>query len=316
MGAFMQIADSIVSPFSGYVYPNETVLPWGVSDRHLSVHHGTRRGRLHCVESLPHVSHGQLQAGRASGSALGACVSVLRARRPAVAPRASGTRARGDLDRALDLGVCGLCVCCGFLRNPAGPRDLVRLSCRHRRDVDRPPRGSRGRFYRLLTLGSTDVSEAALSYDRKWTKVLAAVGIGAAAGLHGYVGFVFGSLEIARMVVVGSHADHLHSLGRCLRRGGAGARLRRVLESAQDRDRRALYERIGAGAVGVSDRDHRHRNARVCRDVLSAYRGHRNDQAADRGPDQHRNRDPGLSSRCCRSWSSRCCSRARWVARP
>ena len=56
-------------------------------------------------------------------------------------------------------------------------------------------KGVLGRFYRLLTLGSTDVSERALAYDRKWTKVLAAVGIAAAAGLHGYVGFVFGSLK-------------------------------------------------------------------------------------------------------------------------
>lgn len=30
MGAFMPIADFIVSPYSGYVYPNETVVPWGV----------------------------------------------------------------------------------------------------------------------------------------------------------------------------------------------------------------------------------------------------------------------------------------------
>ena len=51
------------------------------------------------------------------------------------------------------------------------------------------------RIYGLLTLGSTDVSEPALAYDRQWTKVLAAVGIGAAAGLHGYVGFVFASLK-------------------------------------------------------------------------------------------------------------------------
>ena len=52
-----------------------------------------------------------------------------------------------------------------------------------------------GAIYGLLTLGSTDVSERALAYDRQWTKVLAAVGIGTAAGLHGYVGFVFGSLK-------------------------------------------------------------------------------------------------------------------------
>jgi Ni/Fe-hydrogenase subunit HybB-like protein len=56
-------------------------------------------------------------------------------------------------------------------------------------------KGAAGRIYRVLTLGSCDVSERALAYDRKWTQVLAAVGIAAAAGLHGYVGFVFGSLK-------------------------------------------------------------------------------------------------------------------------
>ena len=55
--------------------------------------------------------------------------------------------------------------------------------------------GAMGGIYRVLTLGSYDVSERALAEDHRWTKVLAAIGIAAAAGLHGYVGFVFGSLK-------------------------------------------------------------------------------------------------------------------------
>ena len=55
--------------------------------------------------------------------------------------------------------------------------------------------GLRGGFYRLLTLGSHDVSEQALNYDRKWIFWLAIAGIPGAHGLHGYVGFVFGSLK-------------------------------------------------------------------------------------------------------------------------
>ncbi len=50
-------------------------------------------------------------------------------------------------------------------------------------------------FYRILTLGSYDVSEKALDYDRKWILWLAIAGIPGAHGLHGYVGFVFGSLK-------------------------------------------------------------------------------------------------------------------------
>jgi Ni/Fe-hydrogenase subunit HybB-like protein len=52
-----------------------------------------------------------------------------------------------------------------------------------------------GRFYKLLTLGSYDLSENALGYDRKWILWLAITGIPAAHGLHGYVGFMYGSLK-------------------------------------------------------------------------------------------------------------------------
>ncbi len=56
-------------------------------------------------------------------------------------------------------------------------------------------RGLLGTFYRVLTLGSYDVSENAMRYDHKWIFALAVIGIPAAHGLHGYVGFVFGSLK-------------------------------------------------------------------------------------------------------------------------
>src|SRR6202162_6463711 len=55
--------------------------------------------------------------------------------------------------------------------------------------------GLLGIFYRVLSLGSYDLSERAMRYDRKWIYALAIIGIPAAHGLHGYVGFVFGSLK-------------------------------------------------------------------------------------------------------------------------
>ena len=55
--------------------------------------------------------------------------------------------------------------------------------------------GLLGLFYRVLTLGSHDLSEKALRYDKKWIFWLAIAGIPGAHGLHGYVGFVFGSLK-------------------------------------------------------------------------------------------------------------------------
>jgi Ni/Fe-hydrogenase subunit HybB-like protein len=59
----------------------------------------------------------------------------------------------------------------------------------------RTRKGLPGAAYRLLTVGSYDVSEAALRHDRKWIFWLAIAGIPGAHGLHGYVGFVFGSLK-------------------------------------------------------------------------------------------------------------------------
>lgn len=57
----------------------------------------------------------------------------------------------------------------------------------------------RGLIYRVLTLGSYDLSEEALHTDHKAAKMLAAVGIPVAAFLHGYAGFIFGSVKANAM---------------------------------------------------------------------------------------------------------------------
>lgn len=49
--------------------------------------------------------------------------------------------------------------------------------------------------YRLLTLGSYDISEAAIHLDEKIIKFLAGLGIPVACFLHGYAGFIFGSVK-------------------------------------------------------------------------------------------------------------------------
>jgi len=52
-----------------------------------------------------------------------------------------------------------------------------------------------GKVYNIFCLGSHDVSEKALAADKKWIFALAIIGIPSAHGLHGYVGFIFGSLK-------------------------------------------------------------------------------------------------------------------------
>jgi Ni/Fe-hydrogenase subunit HybB-like protein len=49
--------------------------------------------------------------------------------------------------------------------------------------------------YRLLTLGSDDVSEEALRVDERAGYVITLIGIPSAFLLHGYVGFIFGSVK-------------------------------------------------------------------------------------------------------------------------
>lgn len=49
--------------------------------------------------------------------------------------------------------------------------------------------------YRIWTLGSYDISEDTLKKDERVTKILAGVGIPTACFLHGYAGFIFGSVK-------------------------------------------------------------------------------------------------------------------------
>src|ERR1700739_4882960 len=49
--------------------------------------------------------------------------------------------------------------------------------------------------YRVMTLGSTNISERALAIDEKAGWVITVIGIPSAFLLHGYVGFIFGSIK-------------------------------------------------------------------------------------------------------------------------
>jgi len=55
--------------------------------------------------------------------------------------------------------------------------------------------GFKGILYRLFTVGVTDESEPAVRLDMKLGRILSIVGIPSAFLLHGYVGFIFGSIK-------------------------------------------------------------------------------------------------------------------------
>jgi Ni/Fe-hydrogenase subunit HybB-like protein len=84
--------------------------------------------------------------------------------------------------------VAGFSVCLLLLETWFSFRaDIVRMS--------QTRTGIMQKIYKLLTLGSDDVSKSALDADHKIARRLAMIGIPGACGLHGYVGFLFGSLK-------------------------------------------------------------------------------------------------------------------------
>ena len=56
-------------------------------------------------------------------------------------------------------------------------------------------RGFKKLGFKLLTLWASDVSEKAIAFDQKAVRVITLIGIPSAFLLHGYVGFIFGSIK-------------------------------------------------------------------------------------------------------------------------
>ena len=75
---------------------------------------------------------------------------------------------------------------------------LLELWFDYRKDFvewEKSARGVKGLIYRLFTVGVRDVSPNALALDAKLAKAITIVGIPSAFVLHGYVGFIFGSVK-------------------------------------------------------------------------------------------------------------------------
>jgi Ni/Fe-hydrogenase subunit HybB-like protein len=75
---------------------------------------------------------------------------------------------------------------------------LLEIWFDYRKDLviwSRGATGLLGRLRRLLTLGATDLSERALRFDQRAGKLITIIGIPSAFLLHGYVGFIFGSVK-------------------------------------------------------------------------------------------------------------------------
>lgn len=75
---------------------------------------------------------------------------------------------------------------------------LMEIWLDYRRDIvlkSQSSKGLAGLVYRLLTLGSSNLSERSLRIDERLGYFITLVGIPSAFLLHGYVGFIFGSVK-------------------------------------------------------------------------------------------------------------------------
>src|SRR6516225_1834553 len=75
---------------------------------------------------------------------------------------------------------------------------LVEIWLDYREDIvllSQAATGWKRLFYRVLTLGSNNINERALRIDHRVGWIVTIVGIPSAFLLHGYVGFIFGSVK-------------------------------------------------------------------------------------------------------------------------
>lgn len=183
-----------IASFTGYVYPNETVIPWTVLIVVYPYLTGLVAGAF-TVSSLYQVFGMQRFKPIAHFALLTSLCLMLfvpvplllhlghpeRAFNAVITPHF--TSAFAVFGFAAGFYVILLMLESWFVFRPHVVQQAQRRS------------GTLGWFYRVLSLGSYDLSENAMRHDRKWIFALAVIGIPAAHGLHGYVGFVFGSLK-------------------------------------------------------------------------------------------------------------------------
>ncbi len=182
------------SPFTGYVYPNETIVPWSELIVVYPYITGLVAGAF-IASSFYHV-FGMPQFKPVARFALLVALAfmifvpvplLLHLGHPERAYEAMVTPHWSSAFAAFSYAASFYVIVLMLENWFAFRADMVGLA--------KSSRGLWKIFYGILTLGSDDTSERALGYDRRWAHALAVIGIPAATLLHGYVGFVFGSLK-------------------------------------------------------------------------------------------------------------------------
>ncbi len=186
-----------IAPFTGYVYPNETVVPWSILIVIYPYLTGLVAGAF-TVSSFYHV-FGMQQFKPVARLALLTSLSVmLFVPTPLLAHLGHPERAMNSM---ITPHLTSAFAMFGFFAAFYTILLIMEVWFVFRADNVARAQSSTGLtrfFYRAITLWSDDVSPKARAIDAKLLLTLAIVGIPSAHGLHGYIGFVYGSLK-ARM---------------------------------------------------------------------------------------------------------------------
>ncbi len=179
---------------TGYVYPNETVMEWSVLIANYPYMTGLVAGAF-SVSSFAHV-FGMKRFEPVARFALLAAFAFMifvptnllihlghpeRAFNAMLTPHWSSAFAMFGFFAAFYTVLLAIEIWFAFRE------DIVRMS--------RRVPGLLGQFYKLLTLGSDEISARSRAFDARVKFWLAVIGIPSAHGLHGYIGFVFGSVK-------------------------------------------------------------------------------------------------------------------------
>lgn len=183
-----------VTPHIGFIYPNESDMAWTQLIVIYPYITGLVAGAF-VVSSLHHVFNIKSFAPISRFALLTALCFMIFAPSPLLFHLGQPTRAFNAVitphwtSAMAAFGyVAGFYVCLLLLETWFAFReDIVAMS--------KARTGIMGKIYGMLTLGSDDVSPRSLALDHKIARILAMIGIPSACGLHGYVGFVFGSLK-------------------------------------------------------------------------------------------------------------------------
>jgi Ni/Fe-hydrogenase subunit HybB-like protein len=182
------------APYTGYVYPNETVIEWGVLIVVYPYLTGLVAGAF-TVSSFYHVFGMQQFKPVARFALLTSLCFMIFVPAPLLLHLGHPERA---INATVTPHLTSAFAMFGYFA--AFYVILLLLECWFVFRQDNVARANNSQgiqrfFYRAVTLWSDDVSANARAYDKKWLLTLAIIGIPAAHGLHGYIGFVYGSLK-------------------------------------------------------------------------------------------------------------------------